>query len=49
MAKVPAEIERVVSVPKFKQHKVSKVRDFLPGCGTVIAPIFGSSKQITVD
>ncbi|KAH1082222.1 hypothetical protein J1N35_021983, partial [Gossypium stocksii] len=29
--KVPTEYERVAATPKFKQHKVSAVRDFPPG------------------
>ncbi|KAH1097363.1 hypothetical protein J1N35_014284 [Gossypium stocksii] len=49
MAKVSAEIERVVSSPKFKRLKVSVVRDFLPRCGRVTASNFGLSRQIAVD
>ncbi|KAH1091352.1 hypothetical protein J1N35_018609 [Gossypium stocksii] len=49
MAKVSAETERVVSVPKFKRHKMSAVRDFPPGCGKVTASDFGLNKQISVD
>ncbi|KAH1107899.1 hypothetical protein J1N35_011667 [Gossypium stocksii] len=49
MAKVSAEFERVVSAPKFKWHRVSAIRDFLPGCGRVTAPNIGLSTQITVD
>ncbi|KAK5833500.1 hypothetical protein PVK06_017343 [Gossypium arboreum] len=40
---------RVASAPKFKRHRVSEVRDFLPGCGRVTAPNFRLSRQITVD
>ncbi|KAH1107977.1 hypothetical protein J1N35_011745 [Gossypium stocksii] len=47
MPKVPAEIERIVSVPKFKQRKVSTVQDFLPGYRRVTVP--RSSRQITVN
>ncbi|KAH1097464.1 hypothetical protein J1N35_014385 [Gossypium stocksii] len=49
MVKVSVVIEHVASSPKFKQRKVSVVRDFLPGCGRVIASNFGLSRQITVD
>ncbi|KAH1122358.1 hypothetical protein J1N35_005518 [Gossypium stocksii] len=49
MAKVTAEIERVVSTPKFKRCRVSTIRDFLPGCGGVTASNFGLGRQITVD
>ncbi|KAH1107753.1 hypothetical protein J1N35_011521 [Gossypium stocksii] len=48
-AMVPAMIERVVSAPKFKWHRVSTVRDFLPGYGGVTAPNFRLGRQITVD
>ncbi|KAH1082711.1 hypothetical protein J1N35_022472 [Gossypium stocksii] len=48
MAKVPAEIERVVSTPKFKRRRVSAVRDFPPRCGRVTASNFGLSRQITI-
>ncbi|KAH1073004.1 hypothetical protein J1N35_025332 [Gossypium stocksii] len=49
MEKESAEIEHVVSAPKFKQRKVSVVRDILPGCGRETAPNFGLSRQIPVD
>ncbi|KAH1031498.1 hypothetical protein J1N35_043672 [Gossypium stocksii] len=49
MAKVPAENVRIASTPKFKQRKLSDVRDFPPGCGRVTAPNFGLSELITVD
>ncbi|KAH1039209.1 hypothetical protein J1N35_040952 [Gossypium stocksii] len=49
MAKVPAEIERVVSAPKFKRHRVSEVWDFPLGCGRVTASNFGLRRQIVVD
>ena len=45
IAKVPAEFECVASTLKFKRHKVSALRDFLPGCGRVVAPISGTSGQ----
>ncbi|KAH1082845.1 hypothetical protein J1N35_022606 [Gossypium stocksii] len=46
---VPVDSGRVASAPKFKRHKVSAIQDFLPGCGRVTAPNFGSSELITVD
>ncbi|KAH1039071.1 hypothetical protein J1N35_040814 [Gossypium stocksii] len=49
MAKVSAEIERVVSAPKFKRYKVSVVWDFPPKCGRVTASNFGLSRQIALD
>ncbi|KAH1098059.1 hypothetical protein J1N35_014980 [Gossypium stocksii] len=49
MAKVSAEIERVVSTPKFKRRKVSAVRDFLRRCKRVTASNFRLSRQIAVD
>ncbi|KAH1129546.1 hypothetical protein J1N35_000924 [Gossypium stocksii] len=49
MAMVPAENELVVPTPKFKRCRVSAVRDFPVGCGRVVAPNSGSSKQITID
>ncbi|KAH1064025.1 hypothetical protein J1N35_029012 [Gossypium stocksii] len=49
MARMPAEIERVVSAPKFKRQRVSAVRDFPPRCGRVTASDFGLIRQITVD
>ncbi|PPD93342.1 hypothetical protein GOBAR_DD09732 [Gossypium barbadense] len=42
---VPAEIGHVAPATKFKQHKVSAVRDFPLGCGKVATPISGSSGQ----
>ncbi|KAH1064026.1 hypothetical protein J1N35_029013 [Gossypium stocksii] len=49
MARVPAEIERVVSAPKFNWQKVLAVQDFLHGCGKVTASDFGLNSQIAVD
>ncbi|KAH1114223.1 hypothetical protein J1N35_007601 [Gossypium stocksii] len=49
IAKVSAEIERVVSTPKFKRRKVSAIQNFLPRCGRVTASNFGLSRQIVVD
>ncbi|KAH1107610.1 hypothetical protein J1N35_011378 [Gossypium stocksii] len=49
VAKVPTVTERVASSPKFKQRRVSVVRDFPPGCGRVTASYFGLSRQIAVD
>ncbi|KAH1039144.1 hypothetical protein J1N35_040887 [Gossypium stocksii] len=49
MAKVPTGYERVAATPKFKWRKVSAVRNFLPGCGRVIASNFGLCRQIAVD
>ncbi|KAK5825458.1 hypothetical protein PVK06_020295 [Gossypium arboreum] len=45
MARVPIEIERIASTLKFKRHRVSAVRDFLPGCGRVAAPNFGLDRR----
>ncbi|KAH1107878.1 hypothetical protein J1N35_011646, partial [Gossypium stocksii] len=49
MAKVPAEIEHIVSTPKFKRHRVLVARDFLLGCGKVTTSNFGLSRQIAVN
>ncbi|KAH1107846.1 hypothetical protein J1N35_011614 [Gossypium stocksii] len=49
MAKVPSKFERVASAPKFKQRKVSAIRDFPPGCDRIIVPNSRSSELITVD
>ncbi|KAH1039076.1 hypothetical protein J1N35_040819, partial [Gossypium stocksii] len=49
LAKVPAKNVRVASTPKFKRHRVSVVRDFLPGCRRVTASNFGLTRQIVVD
>ncbi|KAH1031480.1 hypothetical protein J1N35_043654, partial [Gossypium stocksii] len=38
MVKVLAENVRIASAPKFKQCRVSAVRDFPPRCGRVTAP-----------
>ncbi|KAH1097336.1 hypothetical protein J1N35_014257 [Gossypium stocksii] len=48
-AVVPVDSGRVASAPKFKRRKVSAIRDFLPGCGTVTTPNWGMSEFITVD
>ncbi|KAH1107675.1 hypothetical protein J1N35_011443 [Gossypium stocksii] len=47
--RVPAEIERIISTPKFKQHRVLAVWDFSPGCERVTALNFGLSRQIAVN
>ncbi|KAH1114405.1 hypothetical protein J1N35_007783 [Gossypium stocksii] len=49
MVLMPAKNELIAPAPKFKQRKVSAVRDFPPRCSRVAAPNFGSSKQIIVD
>ncbi|KAH1097259.1 hypothetical protein J1N35_014180 [Gossypium stocksii] len=49
MARVSAEIERVVSASKFKWRRVSAVPGFLPGYGRVTASDFRLNRQITVD
>ncbi|KAH1082918.1 hypothetical protein J1N35_022679, partial [Gossypium stocksii] len=49
VAGVSAKNVLVVSIPKFKQRKVSVVRDFLPGCGRMTASNLGLTRQITVD
>ncbi|KAH1114254.1 hypothetical protein J1N35_007632 [Gossypium stocksii] len=49
MAKVSAEIKRIVPALKCKQCRVSVVRDFLLGCGWVTASNFGLSRQVIVD
>ncbi|KAH1056117.1 hypothetical protein J1N35_034182 [Gossypium stocksii] len=38
-----------VSTPKFKQCRVSVVRDFPSGCGRVTASNYGLTRQIAVD
>ncbi|PPD93757.1 hypothetical protein GOBAR_DD09307 [Gossypium barbadense] len=42
---VLVENGHVAPAPKYKQRKVSVVRDFPLGCGRVAAPILGSSAQ----
>ncbi|KAH1055816.1 hypothetical protein J1N35_033881 [Gossypium stocksii] len=49
MAKVPTEFEGVASTLKFKQRKVSAIRDFPPGCGRITTPNSRASELITVD
>ncbi|KAH1107227.1 hypothetical protein J1N35_010995 [Gossypium stocksii] len=39
----------IVPASKFKQCKVSAIRDFPPGYGRVSAPSYRSSELITVD
>ncbi|KAH1047432.1 hypothetical protein J1N35_038216 [Gossypium stocksii] len=46
---VPAENGQVAPALKFKQRKVSAVRDFLPGCSKLPALITRPSKQATND
>ncbi|TYI70152.1 hypothetical protein E1A91_D08G201900v1 [Gossypium mustelinum] len=43
--RVPTEKGHVAPAPRFKQRKVSAVRDFPPGCGRVAAPITRPSDQ----
>ncbi|KAH1032165.1 hypothetical protein J1N35_044339 [Gossypium stocksii] len=47
--RVPTENGLVAPAPRFKQCKVSAVRDFPPGCGWVAAPITRLSEQATID
>ncbi|KAH1129512.1 hypothetical protein J1N35_000890 [Gossypium stocksii] len=47
--KVPAEYERDFTTPKFKQRKVSVVRDFPPGCRRGTASDFRLHRQIAVN
>ncbi|KAH1073305.1 hypothetical protein J1N35_025633, partial [Gossypium stocksii] len=37
--RVPTKNRLVAPAPRFKQRKVSAVRDFLPGCDRVAVPI----------
>ncbi|KAH1122186.1 hypothetical protein J1N35_005346, partial [Gossypium stocksii] len=46
---VPVENGHVAPTPKFKQRKVSAVRDFPPWCARVAAPITRPSEQATND
>ncbi|KAH1031383.1 hypothetical protein J1N35_043557, partial [Gossypium stocksii] len=46
---VATENGHLAPTPKFKHRKVSAVRDFLPGCGKVAAPITRPSEQATND
>ncbi|KAH1120439.1 hypothetical protein J1N35_003599 [Gossypium stocksii] len=41
--------EHVISTLRFKRHKVSAVRDFLPGCGRGATTNLKLNGQITVD
>ncbi|KAH1107867.1 hypothetical protein J1N35_011635, partial [Gossypium stocksii] len=49
MTMVPVGNGLVVPALKFKQCKVSTIRDFPPGCGRVTAPTSRSSELITVN
>ncbi|KAH1122051.1 hypothetical protein J1N35_005211, partial [Gossypium stocksii] len=49
MATVTTGFEHVTTIPKFKQRKVSAVRDFLPGCKRGATTDLRLHKQITVD
>ncbi|KAH1107436.1 hypothetical protein J1N35_011204, partial [Gossypium stocksii] len=49
MAKVTTGFEHVTTMPKFKQRKVSPVRDFLPGCRKGVTTDLELHRQITVD
>ncbi|KAH1082084.1 hypothetical protein J1N35_021845 [Gossypium stocksii] len=49
LGKVPTGDGLVALATKFKQRKVSAVRDFLQGCGRVAAQITGPSEQATID
>ncbi|KAH1055817.1 hypothetical protein J1N35_033882 [Gossypium stocksii] len=46
---LPTENGLVAPAPKCKQRKVSVVRDFVPGCGRVAAPITRPSEHATID
>ncbi|KAH1056251.1 hypothetical protein J1N35_034316, partial [Gossypium stocksii] len=47
--RVPTKNGLVAPTPRFKQRKVSAVRDFPPGCSRVAAPITRPSEQATID
>ncbi|KAH1129663.1 hypothetical protein J1N35_001041 [Gossypium stocksii] len=49
LGRVPAENGHIGLVPKFKQCKVSTVRDFSLGCSRMVAPITRPSEQATSD
>ncbi|KAH1082844.1 hypothetical protein J1N35_022605, partial [Gossypium stocksii] len=46
---VPTENGLVAPAPKFKQRKVSAIRDFPLACDKVAAPITRLSEQATID
>ncbi|KAH1073308.1 hypothetical protein J1N35_025636, partial [Gossypium stocksii] len=46
---MPTENGLVAPALKFKQRKVSTIRDFLSRCGKVAAPIIRPSEQATND
>ncbi|XVE65171.1 hypothetical protein DITRI_Ditri07aG0159700 [Diplodiscus trichospermus] len=45
LGRVPAENGHFGAAPKYKQRKVSAVRDFPPGCGRLAAPITRPSER----
>ncbi|KAH1108009.1 hypothetical protein J1N35_011777 [Gossypium stocksii] len=49
MANVMTGFEHVTTIPKFKRHKVSAVRDFLPGCRRGATTDLGLNRKIVVD
>ncbi|KAH1107844.1 hypothetical protein J1N35_011612 [Gossypium stocksii] len=49
MVRVTTGFEHITTTPKFKQRKVSAVRDFSPGCGRGPTTDFGLNRQIAVD
>ncbi|KAH1082915.1 hypothetical protein J1N35_022676 [Gossypium stocksii] len=49
MTMVPAGNGLIVPAPKFKQRKMSAIRDFPPGCGRITALSSRSSELIIVD
>ncbi|KAH1056872.1 hypothetical protein J1N35_034937 [Gossypium stocksii] len=49
MAKVTTGFEHVTTMPKFKQPKVSAIRDFPPRCGRGATTDLELNRQITVD
>ncbi|KAH1091654.1 hypothetical protein J1N35_018911 [Gossypium stocksii] len=48
MAKVTTGFKHVTTIPKFKQCKVSTVRDFSPGCGRGATTDLGLNRPITI-
>ncbi|KAH1073309.1 hypothetical protein J1N35_025637, partial [Gossypium stocksii] len=47
--RVPTKNGLVAPAPKFKQSKVSTLRDFSPGCDRVARPIIRPSEQAAND
>ncbi|OMO73766.1 hypothetical protein COLO4_26875 [Corchorus olitorius] len=45
LGKVPAENGHIAPTPKYKQRRVSAIRDYPPGCGRLAAPVTTPSEQ----